>query len=287
MSKQQQLPIQPLRRSATQYAPQNYGWLRALKRWASSSAGVCRQMGLLAILLAILTSCSDDKAGSQSADESINQTTADTEAEATLPTEQTSADNADTSAEQVQRGGSRYRVTAETAYFFDEPEQGTPSGNYLLRGDVIYGEQESNGFVKTRFKNPNGATVIGWLKTQELNKLAASTAPVAARTSQPSPTATPPQSAPAPDENAYENQQAASAPAEAAGASSEASATAVVQVARSYFYNSPDLMQPRKAHCVRGDKVRLGESSGDAVFVTFTNWEKVTTTGWMRKDALQ
>jgi hypothetical protein len=59
-----------------------------------------------------------------------------------------------------------------------------------------------------------------------------------------------------------------------------------VQAARSYFYNSPDLIEPRKAHCVQGDKVWLGETRGDAVYVTFTNWEKVTTKGWMRKDAL-
>ena len=56
---------------------------------------------------------------------------------------------------------------------------------------------------------------------------------------------------------------------------------------RAYFYQAPDLTQSRKAYCEPGDKVRLGESRGAAVYVTFTNWEKVTTTGWMSKDALR
>ncbi|MDF7810837.1 hypothetical protein [Hymenobacter sp. YC55] len=240
------------------------------------------QVLLLIGLMTALTSCFEDKSSSQASEEPISQTAA--EEEPTSETEETAPDNAATPTEQMRGTGSRYRVTAETAYFFDAPEQGTPSGKYLLRGDVIYGEQESNGFVKTRFKNPNGATVTGWLKRQEISKLAATPTSVRSRSSQPTQAASPSATASQPDDT-YESGQASSAPAEAAEASGNA--TAVVQVDRSYFYNSPDLTQPRKAHCVRGDKVQLGESRGDAVFVTFTNWEKVTTTGWMRKGALR
>jgi hypothetical protein len=234
--------------------------------------------------MTVLVSCSEDTTNSQTSEEPISQTAAD-EAESTPATEETTTDNT-ASVGQLPDAGSRYRVTAETAYFFDTPEQGKPSGKYLLRGDVIYGEQESNGFVKTRFKNPNGATVTGWLKEQELTKLAANPTSVAARSRRPTQAPSPPAATSLPDDK-YESEQASSTSVEAAEAGANGNATAVVQVARSYFYNSPDLTQPRKAHCVRGDKVRLGESYGDAVFVTFTNWEKVTTTGWMRRDALR
>ncbi len=239
--------------------------------------------------MASLGSCAEERSDSESSEEPISQTTTDEENQITpSEIEEAATDNAAAPASQSSRAaGSRYRVTAETAYFFDAPEQGKPSGKYLLRGDVIYGEQESNGFVKTRFKDPNGATVAGWLKAQELSKLAATSAPVAARSSRPSRATSPPTTASEPDDTDYESAPVSDASGGAAETDVNESATAVVQVARSYFYNSPDLTQPRKAHCVRGDKVRLGESRGEAVFVTFTNWEKVTTTGWMRKDALR
>ena len=73
--------------------------------------------------------------------------------------------------------GVRYRVAVEIVYFFDAPEQGVPSGKYLRRGDVFYGEGETNGFVKTGFRNPDGTAGSGWLKAQGLSKLAAGLVP--------------------------------------------------------------------------------------------------------------
>ena len=180
--------------------------------------------------------------------------------------------------------GARYRVMVETAYFFDTPEQGVPSGKYLRRGDVFYSEGEANGFVKTGFRNPDGTAGAGWLKAQGLSKLVAGRAlgPVPYRA--PRPAARPPLSS-APDDHATADISSASP--NRPRAVSRGGAMAVVRVARSYFYDSSDLLLPRKAHCVRGDKVRLGKQRGEAVFVTFTNWEKVTTTGWMRQDALR
>lgn len=268
---------------ADEAAPHNNRWVNAAG-FAHAGQSISWRVVLLSALMAVLTSCSGDQTSSETSEEPIGQTAAE-EAESTPATEEATTDNT-TSVGQLPGGGSRYRVTAETAYFFDSPKQGKPSGKYLLRGDVIYGEQESNGFVKTRFKNPNGATVTGWLKAQELSKQAASPASVAARSSRPTQASSPPATASLPDDT-YESEQASSTPVGSAEAGASGNATAVVQVARSYFYNSPDLTQPRKAHCVRGDKVQLGESRGDAVFVTFTNWEKVTTTGWMRRDALR
>ncbi|HEX8328066.1 MAG TPA: hypothetical protein VF629_11040 [Hymenobacter sp.] len=174
----------------------------------------------------------------------------------------------------------RYRVKVETAYFFDVPQQSTPNGRYLRRGDVFYGQGETNGFVKTGFVQPNGSAGTGWLKLDGLTKLGGS-APRPAAASRAAAPAAVPAAAPTPAKPARPV-AAAAEPSGSAGAQ-----TAVVQVAKSYFYDSSDLAQPRKAHCVRGDKVRLGESQGEAVYVTFTNWEKVTTSGWMRQDALR
>jgi hypothetical protein len=60
----------------------------------------------------------------------------------------------------------------------------------------------------------------------------------------------------------------------------------VVRVDTTYFFDSPDLTQRRRAFCIRGDKLKLGESSEKAVFATFVNWEKVTTKGWIKKEDL-
>ena len=182
--------------------------------------------------------------------------------------------SAATTTRQQYGAGGRYRVAVETAYFFDVPEQqSTPNGRYLRRGDVFYGEGETNGFVKTAFVQPNGSAGTGWLKRAELSKLTAGSASRPAASTRSGAAARPAPAAPA---------------TEAGAAVSPAGLPlAVVQVERSYFYDSPDLALPRKAHCVRGDKVRLGETQGPAVYVTFTNWEKVTTSGWMRRDALQ
>ena len=176
--------------------------------------------------------------------------------------------------------GHKYQVIVETAYFFDQPVQATPNGRYLRRGDTFYGQGESNGFVKAGFVQPDGASGTAWLKAQGLRKLLAGPA---GRTAQAIPAARPATRPPtAPAEPA--ETQGTTAGQDVAAASS--GPTAKVAVDRAYFYNSPGLGQPRKAFCQRGDRVRVLESSDEAVRVTFTNWEKVTTTGWMRKDAL-
>jgi hypothetical protein len=72
---------------------------------------------------------------------------------------------------QLLRIGTRYRVSAETAYFFDVPRPLTPNGRYLQRGDEFYGEGERNGFVRTSFALPTGEKSSGWLKIEELTRL--------------------------------------------------------------------------------------------------------------------
>lgn len=176
----------------------------------------------------------------------------------------------------------RYRVVVGTAYFFDQPQQSSPNGRYLRRGDVFYGEGEINGFVKTGFVQPNGVAGTAWLKLSELRKFAAGAAAAPPRTNSPRQVAHTP-AAPVPN-----SEDRGETRATGAQSTPECHAeTAVVQIARAYFYQSPNLLTLRKAFCQRGDKVQLGETRGAAVYVTFTNWEKVTTTGWMRKDALR
>ena len=194
------------------------------------------------------------------------------------------SDAAETPADVLPGAGQRYRVLVETAYFFDKPELATPNGRYLRRGDTFYGEGETNGFVKAGFRQPNGVASTGWLKVQGLGKLAGRAAASPIRSPRPP---RPPRSTAAPAPVDYESNETMGTTSEPTRAAVGIAQTAVVQVARSYFYNSADLTTPRKAFCQRGDKVRLLETRGAAVYVTFTNWEKVTTTGWMRQDALR
>ncbi|MBJ6109621.1 hypothetical protein JAO73_11400 [Hymenobacter sp. BT523] len=209
-----------------------------------------------------LASCSDNSTRPENSELRVDPPAASTSVGA-APARPTSATGP------LVGAGRRYEVAVGTAYFFDRPQQSTPNGRYLRRGDTFYGEGETNGFVKTGFVQPNGAAGTAWLKRGELRQL-----PGAAGPAKPAPRATaarPDQTAPLPG---------ASAPAGLAQ-------TAVVQSARAYFHHSPDLLTPRKAYCERGDKVRVLDARGPAVYVSFTNWEKVTTTGWMRRADLQ
>ncbi|TGD82476.1 hypothetical protein [Hymenobacter wooponensis] len=261
--------------SGINYLPQASSSCKGVAGLGHSPRYSCLKLGAVVCWLAILAACSDDKAPHQQAEPPLSEATTETKAaSATAPDE--AASNA--------AAGSRYQVVAGTAYFFDSPEPTVkPNGKYLLRGDVLIGEEERNGFVRTRFKTPKGATVTGWLKREELGQLAATT-PVRNTTAPARSAVTPPDPN---DDYSYEEPIAPVEPEKPALPAATGTQRAVVQVARSYFYDSPDLIQPRKAHCVQGDKVWLGEVRGDAVYVTFTNWEKVTSRGWMRRDALR
>ena len=227
--------------------------------------------------MAALVSCSENQSRRESSELRVDPP-ATKEAPATVAPP-ASSEAADVSTEVLAGKGQRYRVMVETAYFFDKPELATPNGRYLRRGDTFYGEGETNGFVTAGFRPPNGVASTGWLKVQGLSKLAGRSAANPVRSSRP-PQPARPDATPKPAE--YEPQETVATTSEPTRADASSPQTAVVRVARSYFYNSA-----RKAFCQRGDKVRLLETRGAAVYVTFTNWEKVTTTGWMRKDALR
>lgn len=234
---------------------------------------------LLGVVL--LESCSGDQPRSQNSEMRVNSPSAVVEAESTPVAANSPV--AESSTEPLPGASGRYRVAVETAYFFDQPRQSTPNGRYLRRGDTFYGEGETNGFVKTGFVQPNGIAGTAWLKLSELRKSAAGAVAAPPRTNSPRQVA----HTPATPVLNSEDRDVIKAAAEVQSTPERHAGTAVVQVARAYFYQSPDLLTPRKAFCQRGDKVQLGEMRGAAVYVTFTNWEKVTTTGWMRKDALR
>ena len=230
--------------------------------------------------MSTLTSCSNENGRGPNSEMRVDPPGAAVEKKAPSSGETPLADNEEPVGALI-GAGRKYRVAVATAYFFDKPEQSTPSGRYLRRGDTFFGGGETNGFVKTGFVQPNGSTGTAWLKVQELSKLG--DAPAAPHIRRRAPTITPQPT----DNEVYNNEPfQPGADQRASSTPTGGAATAIVQVGRSYFYNSPDLAVPRKAYCERGDKVRLGESRSEAVYVTFTNWEKVTTTGWMKKAAL-
>ena len=249
-------------------------------------AGKARQALLLAITwlaggAGTLASCSDDNGRGPNSEMRVDPPAA--AVETTAPPAAATASGADVEASvgALTGAGRKYRVAVETAYFFDKPEQSTPNGRYLRRGDTFFGEGETNGFVKTGFVQPDGSAGTAWLKVPELRPLAAGPATQPGRRSSSAPAARVEQT------EGYGGELPPPGPRPGPAATPPGgTTTAVVQVGRSYFFNSPDLAVPRKAYCERGDKVRLGESRGEAVYVTFTNWEKVTTTGWMKKATL-
>ena len=245
----------------------------------SPSALVC---GLL-LGLSCLAACSDDPPRRKNSEMTVDAPPA---ASSENPSARAANDApAEEPSGPLPENGTKYQVIVETAYFFDQPAQSTPNGRYLRRGDAFYGQGESNGFVKAGFVQPNGASGTAWLKAQELRKLSAGPA---GRTAKAIPAARPAMRQPAPQPAAaYEPNEAEGPATGQVVAAASSGSTAAVAVDRAYFFTSPDLGQPRRAFCQRGDKVRVLDSSGDAVRATFTNWEKVTTTGWMRKDALR
>ncbi|UOQ70114.1 hypothetical protein [Hymenobacter cellulosilyticus] len=228
---------------------------------------------VLALLAASLTACSDEAARRENSELRVDQPTP---AAATNEAAATEAAPAPPPTVSATTAGRRYRVRSEAAYFYDSPGKTKPTGQYLRRGDVLYGEEDGNGFIRTQFVSQTGATVTGWLKVEEVSRLTASPA------SRPAP-ARPAASVPATSSET----DVALGPEPTRATSGSGTRKAVVQAGRAYFYNTPDLLTPRRAYCEQGDKVNLGQEQGEAVYVTFTNWEKVTTRGWMKKEALR
>lgn len=180
-----------------------------------------------------------------------------------------------------------YKVLPARAYFHSNPDVNSSTGKYVLRGDIVYAEGESGNFIKTRFFNSDGDPVAGWLKKTEvrLSKAAAKPAPPRATATIPRR----PAAEPAVARTQTKKPAVASSdsePKEAPAGVSRKPATGTVRVDTTYFYDSSDLTQRRRAFCIRGDKMTLTDSSEQAVFATFINWEKVKTTGWIRKEDL-
>ena len=248
-------------------------------------AGKMRSALLLAVVwlaggTGLLASCSNDNGRGPNSEMRVDAPDAAAETKAPARGEAPPADP-DEPVGALTGTGRKYRVAVETAYFFDKPEQSTPNGRYLRRGDAFFGEGETNGFVKTGFVQPNGSSGTAWLKLQGLSRLAEGPVARSTRRKAPTPAAQPV------DDELFSGEPSQPDPRSSPAATpTSGAATAVVQAGRAYFYNTPDLAIPRKAYCERGDKVRLGESRGEAVYVTFTNWEKVTTRGWMKKATL-
>lgn len=257
--------------------PQHFTTLEAS---GNARSALLLAMAWLAGSAGLLVSCSNDNGRGPNSEMRVDAPDAAVETKVPAREETARADN-ETPAAAPTGVGRKYRVAVETAYFFDKPEQSTPNGRYLRRGDAFFGEGETNGFVKTGFVQPNGSAGTAWLKLQGLSRLDDGPVVRPVRRKAPASTA---QSA---DDGLYSGESSQPGPRQTPSAAPlSGAATAVVQAGRAYFYNSPDLAIPRKAYCERGDRVRLGEARGAAVYVTFTNWEKVTTVGWMKKAAL-
>ncbi|MBC6607514.1 hypothetical protein H8B13_11855 [Hymenobacter sp. BT188] len=181
-----------------------------------------------------------------------------------------------------------YKVLPPRAYFHSNPDVNSSTGKYVLRGDIVYAEGESGNFIKTRYFNSDGDPVVGWLKKTEVQLSKAAPKPAPPRATPTSPRR--PAAEPAEARTQTKKPAVAASDSEPKGtpvsASRKPATTGTVRVDTTYFYDSPDLTQRRRAFCIRGDKMTLTDSSEQAVFATFINWEQVKTTGWIRKEDL-
>jgi eukaryotic-like serine/threonine-protein kinase len=64
-------------------------------------------------------------------------------------------------------------VSADRAYFYNQPDESTKRGAYMVANDdaTINALQEQNGFIYTEFTNSRGQTSRGWLRRQDLTTL--------------------------------------------------------------------------------------------------------------------
>jgi eukaryotic-like serine/threonine-protein kinase len=67
----------------------------------------------------------------------------------------------------------QYKVAADRAYFYNQPDENTKRGAYMVADDdaIINAIEEQNGFIYTEFTNSRGQTSKGWLKRQDLMTL--------------------------------------------------------------------------------------------------------------------
>ena len=67
----------------------------------------------------------------------------------------------------------QYKVSADRAYFYNQPDESTKRGAYMVANDdaTINALQEQNGFIYTEFTNSRGQTSRGWLRRQDLTTL--------------------------------------------------------------------------------------------------------------------
>jgi serine/threonine-protein kinase len=67
----------------------------------------------------------------------------------------------------------QYKVAADRAYFYNQPDENTKRGAYMVADDdaTINAIEEQNGFIYTEFTNNRGQTSKGWLKKQDLMTL--------------------------------------------------------------------------------------------------------------------
>jgi serine/threonine-protein kinase len=89
-------------------------------------------------------------------------------------TQLTSVDtNVKTPAVENRKVIAQYKVAAEKAFFYNQPDESTRRGAYMIALDeaTINALEEKNGFVYTEFTNTKGQTSKGWLRKQDLMTL--------------------------------------------------------------------------------------------------------------------
>ena len=82
------------------------------------------------------------------------------------------ADNTVNNAEQTQRAP-KYTVSANRAYFYSEPNEGTRRNNFLAKWNKpeLTALDDKNGFIYVVFFTNNGEVSKGWLRKRDLSRI--------------------------------------------------------------------------------------------------------------------
>lgn len=61
-----------------------------------------------------------------------------------------------------------YKVTSDKAYFYNSHDENSITTSYLIKDDVVFINQSSNGFGYASFQNVKGKTTNGWIKLSDV-----------------------------------------------------------------------------------------------------------------------
>ena len=64
----------------------------------------------------------------------------------------------------------KYSIASGRAYFYSTPSLSSKRAAYLVHGNIVFSEDDKNGFIYASFVNDKGKKTMGWLLKSNLSK---------------------------------------------------------------------------------------------------------------------